>query len=113
MKAIKGQGQITRISSRVDGSIGLGLSTSELSSEEKTVFFDLHNQNVEFWIKPMDQSAQEIVEIKTEVDRKTPSQRLRSVLFLVWKSEGEKGEYNDFYVKFMNKVIDNLKEKLE
>ena len=113
MKAIKTQATITRISSRVDGSIGISVSTPELTSEQKTAFFDLHNKNIDMWIKPLDEMAQDIEEIKTEVDRKTPSQRLRGVLFMVWKTEGEKGEFSDFYTKFMNTMIERLKTRLD
>lgn len=45
---------------------------------------------------------------------KTPSQRLRSVLFVWWKEDSQGYEvFNDFYIRYMEKFITHIKGKLD
>lgn len=46
--------------------------------------------------------------------KKSPSKRLRDVLFVWWKQD-DKGysDFENFYTHFMEKYIDNIKSKLE
>ena len=44
---------------------------------------------------------------------KTPSQRLRGVLFVLWKQLGEKGAWAAFYEAEMEKITNHYKSKLE
>ena len=49
-----------------------------------------------------------------KTDGKTPSQRLRAVLFVYWKQHKQKEiEFDIFYVRYMNRLIEQIKEKLE
>jgi len=55
-----------------------------------------------------------MVKVKQELDSKTPSQRLRGVLFIWWKQSGEQGQFEDFYRNKMEEFINYIKqEKLE
>lgn len=48
-----------------------------------------------------------------EGETKTPSARLRAVLFVFWKDvRGGKGNFNEFYRETIEKYIQNVKEKL-
>lgn len=45
---------------------------------------------------------------------KTPSQRLRSVLFVWWKEDAQGYEYfDDFYSRYIEKFIQHVKGKLD
>ena len=45
---------------------------------------------------------------------KTPSQRLRSVIFIWWKEDPQGYEvFNDFYIRYMEKFITHIKGKLD
>jgi hypothetical protein len=44
---------------------------------------------------------------------KTPSQRLRAVLFVRWQQLGSKGDFEDYYKKSIEYFIDQIKEKLD
>lgn len=114
MKAIQHKGQISTISAKVDGSLGYRVNTPELSPEEKAAFFNLQNVNVEILINPLgEKEAVEIVEVKKELDTKTPSQRLRSVLFILWKQNNEGHEIFDTYYEIkINGFIEHLKNKI-
>jgi len=54
----------------------------------------------------------EIENIDFEVEGKTKSQRLRNVLYILWKQEGE-GEFKEFYANRMEKLITKIKDRLE
>src|SRR5213075_2148925 len=91
MKAIRTEAQLTSFRSRSDGSIGFSGVTPEMSSAEKVALFELHNVLVEILVYPKDSKDSEVVEIHKEMEGKRPCQRLRGVLFVLWKKEGEKG----------------------
>ena len=111
--AIKTQAIITSLSAKKDGSLGLRVNTPELTSEEKVAFMNLQNINLGAFFKPLDFAVKDITEVKSEVDTKTPSQRLRSVLFVLYDQEGRPGEFADYYSKKMEKIIEWIKSKLE
>ena len=49
-----------------------------------------------------------------KTDGKTPSQRLRAVLYVYWKQHKQKDiEFDIFYLKYMNRTIDRIKDKLD
>lgn len=115
MKQITTAAVITSFTAKVDGSLGMRVATPELSSAEKADFMDLQNKNIKLVITPMDDPIDEEVEVKSEVNEKTPSQRLRGVLFILWKQEymDKYGTFNEFYQRTMEKVIDQYKLKLD
>jgi hypothetical protein len=51
--------------------------------------------------------------VDKELETKTPSNRLRNTLYVLWEQEGATGEFDDFYKKMMNKFIELVKDKLE
>ena len=106
MQAIRTPAIITSISSKQDGSLGLRLSTPELTPDEKVAFLEIQGLNTIVLIEPTDFESKEIKEIKGELDSKTPSQRLRSVLFVLYDQQGREGTFEEFYIKHMNKIID-------
>lgn len=115
--AIRCEAQLTGFSSRVDGSLGFRGVTPELSSTEKAEFMELQGLLVEILIMPKDEKDAELVEVKGEIDCKSPSQRLRGVLF-VWfrelqKTKGLKETFDTFYARHMEKLIEYCKAKID
>ncbi len=105
---------ITGISSKVDRSLSLRVATPELTSHQKTAFLDLQGVNVNLTIKPMDEAPEEEMNIEEKMEGKRPSERLRSVIFVLWKSKYTE-KYPDFdvyYRMMMEKFIDNVKQYL-
>lgn len=98
--------------SRSDGSAGLRFATQELTSEE---FAELkRNLNSFGWLVFLPQEAE--IELPKEAitdDTKKPSQRMRAVLFLLWKKKGEDGDFDAFYRGQMEGIIDRIKAKLD
>jgi len=58
----------------------------------------------------------EMESIKADYDDpgKTPSKRMRNVLYVYWKQDNRGYEvFNDFYIHYMEKFINHIKEKLD
>lgn len=113
MKAIKTQVIITGVRSRVDRSLGISLSTPELSTQEKALFMELQGVNSEITITPLDDKAEGMETVNKEVNTKTQSQRLRAVLFIYWKQQGQKETFEEFYRVKTEQIIEHYKSKLE
>lgn len=119
MKAIF-QGTVEKIETRADRTIKITLSTQEISPDYKTKIFEFHQEFCEILLssKPLDNK--EIDEAGKDIDPlsstnlKTPSQRLRNVLFLLF-TQDNKGykDFDSFYKIKMEEVINNFKAKLE
>lgn len=113
MKALTMSAIITSVGSKVDGSLGLRVVTPELSHEEKVAIMELQGMNTKMLIEPVDEEASGIVSVQKPMNTKTQSQRIRAVLFLLWKQEGEQGVFEDYYKEKTERYITFLKEKLE
>ena len=111
-KALRFEAIVTSIRSRVDGSLGLGITTPELLTEEKVALMDLQNVLAEMIIMPKDEKDVDMLEVKKELIHKSPSQRLRSVIFLLWKQTNEEQPFDVFYAGSMERIIEHLKTKL-
>lgn len=111
--AVTGHFILESASSRADGSLGLRFSTPELTPDEMTTIFQLVKRELRVLLQPKDQDPKDLKDIKGEFDRKTPSQRLRGVLFLAWDQQGRPGSFDDFYMKKMEMFINSVKDALK
>jgi hypothetical protein len=114
MKALTCEVVLSSASTRADGSLGLRLATPELSPSEKTAIFELQGHPLKMLLQPMGQ-AECLVWVKSELDTKTPSQRLRGVLFILWKQieDTNKDTFEVFYAQRMESIIEKVKERLK
>jgi len=113
MKQIETNLIITGIRSKVDGSLGISATTPELTPEEKAEFMRIQGVNLIALFTPLDEKDAPKYIVDKELETKTPSNRLRNVLFVLWEQEGSKGEFNDFYRRWVEKFIELIKERLE
>lgn len=111
MQGVQFNGVIARIGTRSDGSLGLTVESPELLPDEKLAVFSLQNVPCEITFRPND-SAAPPKEIKTDLNRKTQSERIRAVLFCFYKSVGEPGSWDAFYQSETSKYIESIKAKL-
>lgn len=111
MKSISTQAIIEGIRSKKDRSLGLSISTPELSTQEKALFMEIQGINVELIIKPTDIERYEEYQIDTDLNQKTQSERIRNVLFILWKQDPQ-GEFPEFYKQKTEKYIEWLKSKI-
>lgn len=103
---------------KADGSASLRLTTSmEIGKEEISELFD--HRGLDGWLIFAENEVQEveIPEVDAELESKTPSQRLRNVLYVQLEQKlGRKptqGEWTDYYHKMMNGIINKIKGTLE
>lgn len=104
LKAITCHVQITGVRAKVDGSLGISLSTPELSPENKAVFMSWMNRDLEMLLQT-DASAGAVQHISGRVGTQTPSQRLRAAIFKLWQTSGGSESFDGFYVAQMERLI--------
>ena len=102
---------------RKDGSVSLKFDSRELSAEEYMIIMGF--RNTEGWLafQPNEAGIPELPKSSAEIDEKTPSERLRAVMFVWYKQESDKtkfvGTFEAFRREKMEKIIDGVKSKLE
>lgn len=109
--------QITKVETRADRGYKLTLLTPELPPDTGYQLLKLHQSLVYTAIKPerMEPEELEVLEAaKTDFQDKgkTPSQRLRAVLFLVYNIYKPGESFNEFYARKMEEIINHYKSKL-
>lgn len=100
------------VSTRADKSLGMRLSTSEMTPEEKLWILDLQNIPCLATFQPIE-GFSITKEIKSELSKKTISERIRACVFIFWKQSGEPGSFEIFYASEGEKIISGLKAKLK
>ena len=108
---------ITKITTMADRSFRLQVDTErELTPAEATLLFSLNSNSGYFLFKPevfVVDDVEEIPEYKPEEkSEKSPSQRLRAVLYRLWEQSGKIGDFELFYRTRMDRLIDQIKERL-
>ncbi len=100
------------VTSRVDGGVAFRVITPELTLDQRATLLGLHGKNVRCMLEPIDVPVAGMDEVTTEIDQKTPCQRLRAVLFVRFKNIDEKGcDFETFYRQQMERIISGYKEK--
>lgn len=108
---------ITSLATKVDGSIKISMETRELSGQDSAKLFELRGS--EGWaILSPNEIKDEDVKLPTEkadpaVGTKTPSQRLRAVLWRLHEQSHSGTDFESFYRIKMESIIEQLKGKLE
>lgn len=113
MKTISTAAIIEGIRSKKDRSLGLSISTPELSTQEKAIFMELQGINVNLLITPTDEENPEEYKIDTDIDTKSQSQRMRAVLFILYKQDPKGMEFADYYRQQTEKIIEYLKARID
>ncbi len=101
------------VNSRVDGSVMFRVITPELSLDQRATLLGFHGTNARVMIEPLDAPSDGLDEVTTEMEVKTPAQRLRAVIFVHWKSMQRRADedFENFYRVQMEKVITGYKSK--
>jgi len=100
---------------RKDGSASISFDTRELNAEEIFTIMSLRHSEGWLCFAP-NQEDLDTPEENAEIDEKTPSERLRNVLFVWYKQETESGKFVGLFESFrkekMEKIIESVKSKL-
>lgn len=112
--------QITKVETLLDRTLKLTIHTQELTASDKAILFELQNKIGWFVFAEAVLEPEDLVDlpkIKPEFrSEKTPSERLRSVIYVYWEQKGGKkalGDFDSFYKNYIEKIIENIKEKLQ
>ena len=107
---------IHKVETTTDKGLKLTIYTQEISPETKRDLFELLDQLG--WLvfataRIQPENLVNLPEIKPEFkNEKSPAQRLKSILFVYWNQNGSKGDFEDFYKDYIEKIIESIKEKL-
>jgi hypothetical protein len=119
-KAIVIPAQIEGISTRADRTLKIVLSTQEMPPSEAGRLFALNQKMSYIAIKEesFQQSEVDMVEglavNPDDTKLRTPSQRLRAILYVSWK-ECDEGHpaFDSFYAQKIERIITHYKDKLD
>lgn len=106
-------------SRRKDRTVSLRFITQEKTSAEVMRIDEmLHQFGIVYFRGEEKMNTDEIEELDNiDLDLydepKSQSQRLRNVLFVLWKQDGELGEFKKFYKQKTEEIIQHFKNKLE
>ena len=98
-----------------DGGLRMTVDTNELSTDEMAQVFALKEKFV--WLAIAETAIKEdelnVPEVMTEFkNEKTPSQRLRNVIFVYWEQNKPTKTFDEFYRQKMEQIISYIKDKL-
>ncbi len=118
MKAIDiRHSEMGSVTSRVDGGVAFRVITPELTLDQRATLLGLHGKNVRCMLEPIDVPVAGMDEVTTEIDQKTPAQRLRAVIFVHWKEINStlqperQHDFDSFYRRQMERIITGYKDK--
>lgn len=109
---------VTAIRTRVDGSLSVTVETNELSPTKAGELFSFRGKTTLMYLSPKETISQKEIDqvnaLDAEVEGKTPSQRLRNVIYILFTQTPEGyTDFDSFYKYKMSVIIDHLKSKLQ
>ena len=114
---LKISGIVESISTRKDKTLKLTIGTNEMSPADAADVFQLNQQFCYLGIKvePFQKEEQDLIDsMKSDYEGKTPSQRLRGVLYRNWELNNEGyNNFNSYYVTKMELIVTHYKNKLD
>lgn len=116
---VKATAIISKVSTMADGGMRVQVDTNEVTPEVAAALMGLHKQFGMFIFAPEGKKVEEqdlvIPEEQKEFpNQKSLSERLRNVLFVLHeKRGGNKEKFEDFRRKYMEKIIEQVKQKID
>lgn len=104
---------LTRISALSDGGLSLGFHTNELKLEDKSTALSFQGKFGWICFRENEFSDADIPDTDAPDEDKSPSQRLRAALFVLYKQRGEKSDFESFYRENMERAISRVKNLLD
>ena len=111
-KALILQVILNKVTTLVDNSIKMTFVTRELPADEAAVLFSFRNLEVNMLIKQVEIQDDDInslpdVTYSSMRNEKSPSQRLRAVLYRHWEKKAIEDDFEKFYSKTMERIINH------
>lgn len=107
--------EISKVESMGTNQVRMKVDTQEISAEDAANVMRLKGKFG--WMVFREGTAVkeadiDLPEIKREEDTKSPAQRMRAVIYLIWSEKGKHGDFEQYYRQIMESMIGQLKEKL-
>lgn len=123
MKTFKAPAVISKIMSMADNSLRLQMDCQEMSPEDEAIVLGARNKYGWFAFREGEEEIgnEEIPDVKLpkrDEDRKSQSQRIRGIIYLLWEQGGKKDLYGNscdsetYYNQYTERLIEKMKEKL-
>lgn len=113
MSAIKAAASLEGVSTLKDGSLSVRFHTQEISNEDKVIFMN-HVQGFGWLLFDTHETLDVPKESPhREAGEKTPSQRLRSTLYVLWQQKYSDIPFDAWYTQQMEKIINRIKEEIK
>lgn len=112
-------GTLTSYRPRTDGSFNITVNIVIPSKEQKGIIDDLFQDEVVVYLREGSEVTKEEIDIIDDIDielgnGKTPSQRLRNTLYVLFEQKPEGfADFKGFYKFKMEQIINHLKSKLD
>ncbi len=107
---------VESIRTRKDGTLAVTVGCQEMSPAKSGELFTYQNKISTMYLCQAEVQQKDITQIdalEPEVKGKRPSERMRNVLWLMWKQDPEGYKDSEMYYRFkMEKFIDELKNNL-
>ena len=112
---------LTRSLRKADKSVSISFNTNlEQSTSEMAELDAMFQQQCVIAIKPeetpfLDSEVKDLDAIDSDLEdtTKTPSKRLRNALYVLWDQGVKDVEFKEFYKNRMNRLIEQIKSRLE
>jgi hypothetical protein len=107
---------ISKLSTMSDRGIRIQVDTQELTPEYGAMLFSLKDSfgYFTFTERPIEPDDVDIPDIVPDFkNEKTPSQRMRGVLYRLWEQKGKINTFEQFYREQMEVIIEHFKGKLD
>jgi len=107
------------ISTRADNTLKLTFGTPELTPVECGNLFKFRRKEVLLALSAGEINKDQLQAIETaakdlkEISKKSHSQRLREVLYIMHEQQGSTYNFKDFYAQKMELLIEQVKSRLE
>ena len=117
-KTVIFEGGVNKVSTLADGSVSINIHTQELNDETMMRIFNLRKKPGMVLISSGDITKQEIEAVENfssdyEFNGKTPSQRLRGVLYRVWEQGKQEYDFAIWYDSQLTRIINKYKALLD
>ena len=99
-----------------DGSVKFSFATRELHADDLAALLSYRKQEGYLLFKPAPFEESDLIDIPETVpefrNSKTPSERLRGVLYRLWEFRGSQGNFEAWRTEEMERIITHYKGKL-
>jgi hypothetical protein len=104
--------EVVDIRPRADRSWKLSFESRELSGEDVKILVDNFQGSGWLHFQPNEIAQLDLPDTPAEPGTKTPSQRLRASIMVLWRQQGSKGDPESFYRTYMERLIEYVQSKL-